>query len=109
MRLIGIAATNLGVAAEADLFEPPERQRLRDLSVAVDKVRGKYGFGAVTPGSVLRARRRDRGSERSARAQVLVFEAEADGAVAAGHLGTRGRGTWPRRPMRARARTVLFR
>jgi len=60
VRLIGIAATNLGVAAEADLFEPPERQRLKDLSAAVDKVRGKYGFGAVTPGSVLRARRRDR-------------------------------------------------
>jgi DNA polymerase-4 len=60
VRLIGVAATNLGVAAEADLFEPPERQRLRDLSAAVDKVRGKYGFGAVTPGSVLRARRRDR-------------------------------------------------
>jgi DNA polymerase-4 len=58
VRLIGIAATNLGVAAEADLFEPPERQRLRELSAAVDKVRGKYGFGAVTPGSVLRARRR---------------------------------------------------
>ena len=60
VRLIGIAATNLGVTAEADLFEPPERQRLKDLSAAVDKVRGKYGFGAVTPGSVLRARRRDR-------------------------------------------------
>jgi DNA polymerase-4 len=60
VRLIGIAATGLGVAAEADLFEPPERQRLKDLSAAVDKVRGKYGFGAVTPGSVLRARRRDR-------------------------------------------------
>jgi DNA polymerase-4 len=58
VRLIGVAATNLGVAAEADLFEPPERQRLRELSAAVDKVRGKYGFGAVTPGSVLRARRR---------------------------------------------------
>jgi DNA polymerase-4 len=63
VRLIGIAATNLGVAAEADLFEPPERQRLRDLSVAVDKVRGKYGFGAVTPGSVLRAKRK-RGRDR---------------------------------------------
>jgi DNA polymerase-4 len=58
VRLIGIAATNLGVAAEADLFEPPGRQRLRELSAAVDKVRGKYGFGAVTPGSVLRARRK---------------------------------------------------
>jgi DNA polymerase-4 len=60
VRLIGIAATNLGVAAEADLFEPAERQRLRELSAAVDKVRGKYGFGAVTPGSVLRAKRKRR-------------------------------------------------
>ena len=58
VRLIGIAATNLGVAAEADLFESAERQRLRELTVAVDKVREKYGFGAVTPASVLRARRR---------------------------------------------------
>ena len=63
VRLIGVAATNLGVSAEADLFEPPERQRLRELSAAVDKVRGKYGFGAVTPGSVLRARRK-RGQDR---------------------------------------------
>src|SRR5512138_2727308 len=50
VRLIGIAATNLGVAAEADLFEPPTRRRLRDLSVAVDQLREKYGFAAVTPG-----------------------------------------------------------
>ena len=60
VRLIGIAATNLGVSAEADLFEPPERRRLRDLSAAVDQLREKYGFAAVTPGSVLRARRRPR-------------------------------------------------
>jgi DNA polymerase IV len=58
VRLIGIAATNLGVAAEADLFEPPARQRLRDLSAAVDQLREKYGFAAVTPGSVLRVKRR---------------------------------------------------
>lgn len=60
VRLIGVAATNLGVATEVDLFEPIERQRLRELTAAVDKVREKYGFGAVTPGSVLRARRRRR-------------------------------------------------
>ncbi len=59
VRLIGIAATNLGVAAEADLFEPEERRRLRELSSAVDKVRDKYGFGAVTTGAVLRVRRRE--------------------------------------------------
>ena len=60
VRLIGIAATNLGVAAEADLFEPPARRRLRDLSAAVDHVRDKYGFAAVTSGSVLGVRRRPR-------------------------------------------------
>jgi DNA polymerase-4 len=65
VRLIGIAATNLAEAAEADLFEPPARQRLRDLSVAVDQLREKYGFAAVTPGSALRARRRRSGPEGS--------------------------------------------
>jgi DNA polymerase-4 len=58
VRLIGVAATNLGAAAEADLFEPEARRRQRELSSAVDKVREKYGFGAVTPGAVLRARQR---------------------------------------------------
>jgi DNA polymerase-4 len=60
VRLIGIAATNLGVAAEADLFESAERRRLRDLSAAVDQVREKFGFGAVSRGNTLRARRRPR-------------------------------------------------
>ena len=58
VRLIGVAATNLSEAAEADLFEPPQRRRLRDLSAAVDQLREKYGFAAVTPGSALRAKRR---------------------------------------------------
>jgi hypothetical protein len=58
VRLIGVAATNLVTAAEEDLFEAPERTRLRQLTVAVDKVRGKYGFDAVTPGSLLDLRRR---------------------------------------------------
>src|SRR5829696_914526 len=62
VRLIGIAATNLGAAAEADLFEPAARRRLRDLSAAVDQLRDKYGFAAVTPGSALGARRRPRPS-----------------------------------------------
>jgi DNA polymerase-4 len=59
VRLIGVAATNLGPAAEADLFEPEARRRQRELSSAVDKVREKYGFGSMTPGAALRARRRD--------------------------------------------------
>ena len=58
VRLIGVAATNLGTAAEKDLFEPPERSRLRLLTEAVDKVRGKFGFDAVTPGSIFELRRR---------------------------------------------------
>jgi DNA polymerase-4 len=59
VRLIGVAATNLGAAAEADLFEPEARRRQRDLSSAVDKVREKFGFGSMTPGAALRAGRRD--------------------------------------------------
>jgi DNA polymerase-4 len=58
VRLIGVAATNLGTAAEADLFEPPLRVRLRHLTQAVDKVRDKFGFDAVTPGSIAQLRRK---------------------------------------------------
>ena len=58
VRLIGVAVTNLGTAAEEDLFEPPERSRLRLLTEAVDKVRGKFGFDSVTPGSIFELRRR---------------------------------------------------
>jgi DNA polymerase IV len=57
VRLIGVAATNLGTAAEEDLFETPERSRLRVLTAAVDKVRGKFGFDAVRPGSILKRKR----------------------------------------------------
>jgi hypothetical protein len=53
-----VAATNLGTAAEEDLFESPERVRLRQLTKAVDKVRGKFGFDAVRPGSIVDLRRR---------------------------------------------------
>ena len=121
VRLIGIAATNLGVAAEADLFESAERQRLRELTVAVDKVRGKYGFGAVTPGSVLRARRK-RGARLT---NGIMLDSPS---LAQGDALTRRsfssnlsptvpsrRTTWGPRsrkvasaPDRARARTVLF-
>jgi DNA polymerase-4 len=58
VRLIGVAATNLGTAAEEDLFETVARSRLRQLTEAVDKVRGKFGFDAVTPGSIFRLRQR---------------------------------------------------
>jgi DNA polymerase-4 len=58
VRLIGIAATNLTATAEPDLFEPPERGRLRQLTAAVDKVRGKFGFNSVTPATILELRQR---------------------------------------------------
>jgi DNA polymerase-4 len=50
IRLIGLAATNLGEAEPADLFEPAERTRLRELTSAVDRVRERFGFDAVQPG-----------------------------------------------------------
>jgi DNA polymerase-4 len=58
VRLIGIAATNLATSAEPDLFELPERVRLRQLTAAVDKVRGKFGFDSVTPGTIFELRQR---------------------------------------------------
>jgi len=58
VRLIGVHTSNLCTATEADLFESPERVRLRHLTEAVDKVRGKYGFDAVTPGSIAELRNR---------------------------------------------------
>ena len=59
VRLIGVAATNLGTAAEEDLFEPPERTRLRHLTEAVDQLRNKYGFNAVTSGLIAKLRRKN--------------------------------------------------
>lgn len=56
IRLIGMAATNLSRAAAADLFEPAERTRLRELTRAVDRARQKFGFDAVTPASAARPR-----------------------------------------------------
>jgi DNA polymerase IV len=53
VRLIGIAATNLGTAAPPDLFEPAQRARQRRLTEAVDEVRGRFGFGAVGQGNLL--------------------------------------------------------
>lgn len=60
IRLIGLAATNLTQAAPADLFESRERTRLRELTEAVDQVRARFGFEAMTPARTLpRGRRRD--------------------------------------------------
>jgi len=61
VRLIGVAATGLSEAAPGDLFEAPERTRLRELTSAVDRVRERFGFDAVTPARTLKLKQRDRG------------------------------------------------
>ena len=58
IRLIGLAATNRTEAAPADLFEPADRTRLRELTQAVDKVRERFGFDAVAPARTLSSRGR---------------------------------------------------
>ena len=56
VRLIGVAATNLIEAPTADLFEAPERTRLRQLTSAVDRVRERFGFDAAKPASLVKRR-----------------------------------------------------
>ena len=56
IRLIGVAATNLVEAPNADLFEAPERTRLRQLTVAVDEVRERFGFDAAKVASLVKRR-----------------------------------------------------
>lgn len=54
VRLVGVAATNLVETPTADLFEPPERTRLRQLTTAVDQVRERFGFDAARAASMLK-------------------------------------------------------
>jgi len=60
VRLIGVAATNLGTAAPPDLFEPEERSRQRRLTQAVDEVRGRFGFKAVGQANLIEKKKRER-------------------------------------------------
>ena len=57
VRLIGVSATNLTQASAPDLFESPERERLRLLSRAVDQVRERFGDRAVGPAGILGLRK----------------------------------------------------
>lgn len=59
VRLIGVAASNLVEGAATDLFEAPERLRQRELTRAVDQVRERFGFDAVSPARLVRFRRRE--------------------------------------------------
>ncbi|MFN8650645.1 MAG: DNA polymerase IV [Gemmatimonadales bacterium] len=63
VRLIGVAATNLAQAAPADLFEPAERTRMRELTSAIDRARKKYGFDVLAPGSAIRLKQREEKDE----------------------------------------------
>ena len=58
VRLIGIAASGIGTAAEPDLFEAPARARRRRLTAAVDQVRERFGFDALAEARLLALRRR---------------------------------------------------
>ena len=60
VRLIGITASRLTTAAEPDLFEPAARARLRQLTSAVDRVREKFGFDALTAAQFVRPKRERR-------------------------------------------------
>lgn len=53
VRLLGVGAGNIVIAGPADLFEPENRTRAREITTAVDKVREKYGFDAMRPAKLL--------------------------------------------------------
>lgn len=57
VRLIGVSATNLTRTSAPDLFEAPAREKLRQLSRAVDRVREKFGDDAVGPAGILGLKR----------------------------------------------------
>jgi len=57
VRLIGVSATNLTRSSAPDLFEAPRREKLRQLSRAVDQVREKFGDDAVGPAGILGLKR----------------------------------------------------
>jgi len=59
VRLIGVGASNLSQAEPADLFEPEQRTRLRELTVAVDRARKKFGYDVLSPGTTMRFRKRE--------------------------------------------------
>jgi DNA polymerase-4 len=58
VRLLGIAATALRASDTPDLFETAARTKLRDVTMAVDRVRARFGFDAVRSAAVRPARRR---------------------------------------------------
>ncbi|HKV73341.1 MAG TPA: DNA polymerase IV [Gemmatimonadales bacterium] len=58
VRLVGLSASNLAVSAPLELFESAERTRMRSVTRAVDQVRERFGFEALTSLRLTGARRR---------------------------------------------------
>ncbi|HWA40025.1 MAG TPA: hypothetical protein VG712_00335, partial [Gemmatimonadales bacterium] len=58
VRLIGIGTSNLVPAAPPDLFEDPARTKQRKITDAVDRVRDKFGFEALTSARVMSTRKK---------------------------------------------------
>ena len=65
VRLIGVGATNLTPTETPDLFEEPARTKQRELTSAVDRVRERFGFDAVTPARVIGIKRPPRDQKNS--------------------------------------------
>jgi len=63
VRLIGVGATNLTPTETPDLFEEPARTKQREVTSAVDRVRERFGFDAVTPASIVSMKPRKGGKE----------------------------------------------
>ena len=58
VRLIGVAVSGLTQVESLELFEAAEHVRLRHLTAAVDRVREKFGFDAMTAARLLEFRRK---------------------------------------------------
>jgi len=58
VRLVGLSASGLSASVPLELFESAERTRMRSVTRAVDQVREKFGFEALTSARLTGARRR---------------------------------------------------
>jgi DNA polymerase-4 len=53
LRLLGVGVSELAPASQLDLFTVDESRRNRELDGAVDRIRSRFGRGALTRGSML--------------------------------------------------------
>jgi DNA polymerase-4 len=57
VRLLGVGARDLTLAAQLDMFAEPASEKNRSLDAALDTIRAKFGTTAVSRGSTLRDKR----------------------------------------------------